>query len=407
MQDSTVPLSVSTRRAALILAFLVTGLGMATWVTRTPAIRDALGASTAQMGLILAGLSVGSLIGISLGGLCVARAGARAVIVGGLVGVFTGVATIGVSTALSSEIGVAVGLAIFGFGMGFGEIGLNVEGVDIEIALGRSVVPLLHGGYSTGTVVGALLGILANALHAPVVAHLAVIALLIAVAVVVVFRGSLPDTGRVRVAADAEAGRARAAATVSAWLDGRTVALAVIILGMALAEGSASDWLPLIVVDGFELDAVAGSLIYAFFGLAMAIGRIGGGFVIDRVGRVVVMRTCAVVAAAGIALVAFAPTFALAAVGVLLWGVGASLGFPVALSAAGDDPVHAARRASFVATAGYAAFLVGPPLLGFAGEHVTLRGAIVIVLAAVLATLFVSHAVRSQPSTEERVSLPR
>lgn len=394
-------LSVQTRRAALILAFLVTGLGMATWVTRTPAIRDALGASTAEMGLILAGLSVGSLIGISLGGLAVARLGARFVIVGGLIGVAAGVAVIGVSTGLAAGVGVAVGLALFGFGMGFGEIGLNVEGVDVEIALGRSVVPLLHGGYSVGTVLGAVLGIIANAIDAPVMLHLIVIAVLVAIAAVIVLRGNVAGTGRVVRTACGAADEATPARPASAWLNGRTLALAAIILGMALAEGSAGDWLPLIVVDGFELDAVAGSVIYAFFGLAMAIGRIGGGYVLDRVGRVVVMRACAVIAAVGIGLVAFSPNFALAAFGVLLWGVGAALGFPVALSAAGDDPVHASRRASFVATAGYAAFLVGPPLLGFVGEHFTLRGAIVIVLAAVLATIFFSHAVRPRVTASD------
>jgi len=393
-----VKISVQTRRAALILAFLVTGVGMATWVTRTPSIRDALGASTAEMGIILAGLSVGSLIGISLGGLAVARLGARFVVIGGLIGITAGIAVIGVSTGFASAIGVAVGLGLFGLGMGFGEIGLNVEGVDVEIALGRSVVPLLHGGYSVGTVVGALLGIAANAAAVPVHLHLLAVAALVAVAAVIVLRGNVAGTGRVQRAAAAVESAKK---STSSWLNARTLALAVIILGMALAEGSAGDWLPLIVVDGFQLDAVAGSLIYAFFGLAMAIGRIGGGFVLDRVGRVIVMRACAVIGAVGIGLVAFSPTFVLAAIGVLLWGVGAALGFPVALSAAGDDPVHASRRASFVATAGYAAFLVGPPLLGFVGEHFTLRGAIVIVLVAVLATLFFSNAVRSTSRTSE------
>jgi len=76
--------------------------------------------------------------------------------------------------------------------------------------------------------------------------------------------------------------------------------------------------------------------------------------------------------------------------------LGASLGFPVALSAAGDDPAHAAKRASAVATAGYAAFLVGPPILGLLGEQVGLRGAILVVMVAVLATTFFAGAVRQR-----------
>lgn len=43
---------------------LVVGLGLASWVTRTPAVRGAVDASTAQMGLILFGLSIGSIVGV-------------------------------------------------------------------------------------------------------------------------------------------------------------------------------------------------------------------------------------------------------------------------------------------------------------------------------------------------------
>ncbi len=385
------PSSPQLRRAALVTAFLVTGIGMASWVTRTPAIRDALDASTAEIGLILAALSAGSMFGIAFGAAAVARFGGRAVIVVGLASVGVGVALMAAGSMLGSAAGVAAGLAIFGFGMGFGEIGLNVEGVDVEIAMGRSVVPLLHGCYSLGTFVGALLGLAANSAGVPVVVHLGVVAAGILLSLILVIGGTVAGTGRSMRGAASEIVPERRLS----WLDRRTLALACIILGMALAEGSASDWLPLIVVDGFRLDAAAGSLIYAFFGLAMAIGRIGGGFVIDRVDRAMVMRVCAVLAAAGIALVAFSPDIVGAAFGVLMWGVGAALGFPVALSAAGDDPRFAARRASFVATAGYTAFLVGPPLLGFAAEHFTLRGAILIVLVAVLGTVAFSGALRS------------
>ena len=183
------------------------------------------------------------------------------------------------------------------------------------------------------------------------------------------------------------------------WLDRRVVGLAVIILGMALAEGSASDWLPLIVVDGYGSTAAVGSMVFAFFGFAMAIGRLSGGRGIDRFGRAPVMRVSAVVAAVGIAVVMVAPALWLAVVGVLLWGVGCSLGFPVALSAAGEDPRYAAKRASFVATAGYAAFLIGPPMLGFLGQHIGIRHAIVVVLAVVLATLFAAGATRPRVRT--------
>lgn len=410
----TVPHSLTRWRIGLMIAFAGTGVGVATWVTRTPAIRDALGATTGEMGLVIAGLSVGSIVGISVGGLLVARYGARLVVVSGMASIALGTAVMALGVVLGEGLVVSAGLALFGYGMGSGEIGNNVSGVELEIAVGRSVVPGLHGCYSLGTVVGACAGILANHVDLPVPVHLLVVTALIAVGTAWLSRQVPALTGQVRrppvdgdpvdgdpVDGDpASASRQESGSSPDrrfAWFDRRLIGLGVIILGMALAEGSAGDWLPLIVVDGFGSTAVLGSVIYAGFGAAMAIGRLGGGRVIDRFGRAPVMRTSALVAAAGIGIVVVAPNLALGAVGVLLWGIGASLGFPVALSAAGDDPLHAARRASFVATAGYAAFLIGPPALGLLGEHVGLRNAIIVVLVAVLSTIFAAGSVRRRP----------
>ncbi|WP_265520529.1 MFS transporter [Oerskovia flava] len=391
-------------RAALVVAFFGTGLGMATWVTRTPSIRDVLGASTAEMGLIIAGLSVGSVIGIGVGGLLVARRGARFVVACGMSAIVAGVLVVGLGAGLSHGLVVATGLALFGYGMGSGEIGLNVEGVELEVAVGRSVVPGLHGCFSLGIFVGGLAGLAANAAAVPVLVHMATVTLLVGAGTVWLV-GQLPArTGATARTSGADPMRGAAVPRGQRWpwFDARLLALAAIILGMALAEGSANDWLPLIVVDGYGLSESVGALVYAFFGLSMAVGRLTGGRVIDRFGRAPVMRTSAVVAAAGIAMVSFAPGPWLAAVGVLLWGLGASLGFPVALSAAGDDPEHAAKRASAVATAGYAAFLVGPPILGLLGEQVGLRAAILVVMVAVLATTLFSGAVRERPSPTHR-----
>ena len=85
---------------------------------------------------------------------------------------------------------------------------------------------------------------------------------------------------------------------------------------------------------------------------------------------------------------------------VVLWGLGAALGFPVGMSAAADDPARAAARVSAVATIGYFAFLVGPPLIGFIGDHIGLLNALLVVLVLVGIGLLVSHAAREATPTE-------
>jgi len=85
-------------------------------------------------------------------------------------------------------------------------------------------------------------------------------------------------------------------------------------------------------------------------------------------------------------------------VGVLLWGMGAALGFPVGMSAASDDPSRAPARVAVVATIGYSAFLAGPPLLGLLAEHVGYRHALLAIAVPVLIGLLVIPAARPLPT---------
>ncbi|MEV5069574.1 MFS transporter [Microbacterium sp. LMI12-1-1.1] len=378
--------SLSARRLALATLFFVPGVGIASWVTRTPDIRDLLGASTAQMGLVLFGLSLGSMIGILSSGALVARLGARPVITVGATAIVVSMPVIGIGAAVGSPFVVAAGLFLFGAGMGGGEVAMNVEGADIERVSERSFLPTLHGCFSLGTLVGAVIGIWATAAGFPVAWHLGLVGV-IALAAVMLSVPALPaHTGRahgVDTTAVTESRRAL-------WKDSRLLLIGVIILAMALAEGTANDWLPLVMVDGHGFDPALGSTIYAVFAAAMTIGRFSGGWFIERFGRPAVLSASGVFAAVGLALVIFVDHQLVAAAAVLLWGLGASLGFPVAISAAGDSGPDSAARVSLVATAGYVAFLVGPPALGFAGDEFGLRAALIIPLVFVIVAALIA-----------------
>jgi MFS family permease len=388
------------RRLSLSLMFLIPGLSLSSWVTRTPDVRDELGASTAEMGLILFGLSVGSTIGITSSGPLVARMGARPVIGGGTVLIALGVAGVGTGALTSTAALVTAGLFVFGLGGGSGEVALNVEGAEVERLLGRSVMTTLHGFFSLGTVVGASLGMLATAAGFPVQWHLLIMAG-VALALFLASFGDIPagvgrqaygsrdgdgDTGAGGEDAGAGAGR-------PLWKDTRLLLIGAVVLAMALAEGAATDWLPLLMVDGHDLDAALGSLVYVGFAAAMTVGRFCGAYFIDRFGRFLVIRTSAVSAALGLVVVIFVDHPVAAGAAVLFWGLGASLGFPVAISAAGDSGPNATARVSLVAMIAYGAFLVGPPGLGFLGDHYGLRSAMIAVLALVATAIFLAPAV--------------
>ncbi|WP_043603752.1 MFS transporter [Cellulomonas carbonis] len=388
--------ATARRRTALFTVMLAVGIGTASWVVRTPAVRDLLQASTAQMGLILFGLSVGSMTGVLSSASVVRRHGARLTIAVGAFTFAAGVGVVGVSAQLSWAPGAFAGLALVGLGIGLCEIAINVEGAAIEIASGRSVLPMLHGCFSLGTVLGAVAGIGLNAISFPVVWHLAGVAAAGAAAMAWAIPSVSADTGR---AAQGSTNGPGWRAQLAQWRHRRIAFLGAIVLALALAEGSASDWLPLLMVDGHGVSATAGSVVFAGFAAAMTVGRFAGEPLLARFGNAAVLRASALVSAAGIAVVVFSDSAVLAGFAVALWGLGAALGFPVTLSAAADsdDPTTSVAA---VAVAGYLAFLVGPPLLGFLGEHVGLRGAMLVVLVVVAAASLLTSAAQPRAAVD-------
>ncbi|MEU8671293.1 MFS transporter [Streptomyces anulatus] len=395
-------------RAALFLFMLATGVSMASWVARTPAVRDALEVSTGSMGLVLFGLSIGSMAGVLASGGLVRGHGGRRVIALGAGLLVAGLLVIAGGATLEVSAGVFGGLALFGAGMGLAEVAFNIEGAAVERALGRPVLPVLHGCFSLGTVIGALVGMGLTAVRFPVGWHLAAVAVAVAAAAVWTVRAVPAGTGREEPEAGDDGRTGGWRAQVAVWRDRRLVLIGLIVLAMAFAEGSANDWLPLLMVDGHGTSATAGSLTFMLFAVAMTTGRFTGGPLLVRYGPAAVVRASALVAAVGVALVVFSDNALLAGAAVVLWGLGASLGFPVTISAAGEGARNASARVAAVSTAGYAAFLVGPPSLGFLADHVGLRNAMVVVLVLLGGAALITRALRTPSSGagEERPGAP-
>ena len=405
-------------RNAVFVVFLLSGLCIASWVSRVPAVRDGLGLNTAEVGILIFGLSAGSIIGLICATWMLARFGARHAMITSIAITAVGLIAIGVGASLVFSFPLTfAGLALVGFGMGSVDVMMNVEAAAVEREIGKTLMPLMHACFSFGTVIGALLGAGASALRIGVAGHLVGMAALVIVGVIVAVRfiPMRPELGDIHAPltdastatdatsatrASAPAGpdwRERLRESLAVWADLRLILIGVVMLGMSFAEGSANDWIALAAVDGHDMSKTSGALIFGVFAVAMTTGRVIGGPVIDRFGRVLVLRVCAVMGVTGLLLFILAPTDGLLYVGTVLWGIGASLGFPVGISAAADDPKHAAARVSAVAIIGYTAFLVGPPVLGLLGEAVGILNALyLILLLMVLAGL-------AAPSVRERV----
>jgi predicted MFS family arabinose efflux permease len=360
--------------------FILAGVGIATVLSRVPQIRDLLHLKPGPLGVLLLMTAIGSLTSLPLSGLVVHKLGAART-----VSIMSVVSMFGVFiAAIGTEVGpvmVGAGLFFFGFGAGQWDVAMNVEAAAVEQQLDRSIMSRFHAAFSIGTVGGALVGAAMNALGVRPVFHLATVAVAVAIVAQLGTRGFMP------AGADDHASSDDRRHPLKAWTERRTLMIGLFVLCMTFAEGTGNDWLGVAAIDGYGASAALGSMAYVAFVASMTAGRWFGPHLLDRFGRVTVLRAGALCALAGVLVVVYGPALGSALAGVVLWGLGASLGFPTGMSAAADDPQHSAGRVSAVATIGYIAFLAGPSLIGAIGDHVGVLRALT-VTAGVLAVGF-------------------
>lgn len=370
-------------RTAIFTIFFVTGLGFASWASRLPSVKAVLGIDDFGVGILLFIMGAASIVGLSLANVIVARWGARRGMLFTISAFGGGVLVAGYAVQFAESFGLtAVGLSLVGLGLAGTDVMMNVEAAAVEQKFERTLMPLFHAFFSLGTVAGAGIGVAMASGGVGVAWHLwsAGIVVLIAGLVALAY---VPMHDNAQDDAPTASRRERFRALLEVWRDPRTYAIGVIMLGMAFAEGSANDWLTIAVVDGHGEEEATGAIALTVFSVAMTVFRVLGGPLVDRIGRVWTLRALSVTAAAGLILFILAPTLPIALIGVALWGAGASLGFPLGMSAAADDPTKAAASVSAAATIGYLAFLCGPPVLGWISHQIGILPTLWIIVALI------------------------
>ncbi|BCJ47143.1 MFS transporter [Actinoplanes ianthinogenes] len=380
---------------ATYAAFIGSGFAFASWASRIPQVRDQLGLDAAALGLVLLAIAAGSLLALPLSGPVVTRIGSSRTVMSMAVLLGVGLTTAALGS-LAGVVPVVIGLFLLGFANGAWDVAMNVQGTVVERRLGKSIMSRFHAGFSLGTVAGALAGAAMVAAHVSVAVHLSLVALLVVAGVIWQARHFVADHDETEPDAAGDAPRAGA---LTAWTEPRTLLIGLFVLAFAFTEGVGNDWISVAAIDGHHVSPTLGTLAFAGFLTAMTIGRWFGPGLLDRFGRTAVVRVLAVIGIAGVALFVFGPSPVYAYLGTLLWGLGASLGFPVGMSAGGDDPRRAAARVSVIASIGYCAFLGGPPTIGFLGDQVGVLRALIVVAALLTIAVLIATNVRPLPGT--------
>lgn len=358
-------------RRSVTLCFLVNGFAVASFISRVPDVQSGLGIDKATLGLVLGSLSAGVIAGLVIAGRFVDRTGSRSVT---LTGATLGVMVLAAVGWAPGPVPLALGLFVVGAGLSAMDVGMNAQAVGVERSYGRSIMVGFHGAWSVGALFAATAGGLATFLRVPVPVHLGVIAALLAGLVAL----AVPQ---LRVV-DRQTG---GPAPTFAWPRGVLFPLALVAFAAAIGEGTAGEWSGIHLRENVGVDpSRSGSAYVVYTGATLAVRLVGDRLVrIAGAARVIIVGGWA--AAAGFLLVAFVPNLPAVLVGFALVGGGLSVTVPLAFGAAGRAAEAPGRGVAAVASVGYLAFFVGPPVIGIIAETVGLPTAFAGVGVLVLA----------------------
>ena len=390
---------------AVAVMFFGNGFGMASTYSRMPGIRDQLGSSPASLAFALVCMGIGSILGMPFTGRLVERYSSRIVSLVATALFLGGCAILPLARSLPVFGGM---LLIAGVGAGVGDVAMNVQGNLVEERRRKVLMPYWHGIFSIGAVSGALGGSVAASIGLPLGWQLPSVSMVLMGVMWLATTHYVRD--RILHSNAAESVKEPIFDEPQAFAQGASVAdqeprlsfepiiilLGIVTFATALGEGAANDWLALMLVDNRGAPPAVGALTYAGFNLTMALGRFTGGVVIQHYGRVPVLRLAGALACVGVTALCLVNSTLIALLGALAWGLGLSVVFPAAMSAAGEVPKHSSRAIARVATIGYGGFLVGAPLIGFLAHTMPLDRALLAVAVVVLLIAILASAARER-----------
>ena len=336
---------------AIRVQFFVLGGAMGAWGAQVPAVKQQYGLDEQSLSVALLAAAGGAVLCLLTAGALVARFGVRRCVL--VAGMLMCAALVGV--LLSSHYGVLLSLMLLlGAASALFDVSINSDGNHLEEQARRKVMSGLHAMFSLGGMTGALAAAGLHRAGLPAPAQLAGSALLL----VPLLLWAAARMSSIR--SDSEESPAPIA-----WPRGVLLWMGLLTALCMVAEGSMYDWSALFVQQERHTDAATGALGFAAFSAAMAIGRLFGDRVRERLTSTALLRGSGALAALGMALALTVAAPWAALLGFVFVGLGLANVVPVLFAAAAQVPgVAAAHGVAAVSSVGYLGFMVGPPLIG-------------------------------------------
>jgi MFS family permease len=361
------PLATRTSAVAVTVMFAVNGMLLGGYGGSLPSLREKIGIDATQIAIMLFIGGLAGILSMQVGGRLADAIGARKVTLAVLPILIAASVTIG----LAGNFAVAVlGAVLIGLGNGAMDVAMNALGVQVESARRRPIMSFFHAFFSVGNFIGAgavlllaqLLDITGGNIVAPVMITLAVVA--------VIVLGLLIKIAPEAEVIDHKVDGVRTRIPRAAWI------LGLMALAFGLSEGTAVDWSSLHVTDVAKVDPTTGALGLIAVSGFMVVIRLLGDRLVARFGRRAVVRFGGACASLGYLTVTLVSSLPLLVAGWALVGFGVGMIAPQVYAVAGH--MGGGRVLAVVVTFGYAAFLMGPAVVGFLVNRLGIHHAMIV-----------------------------
>jgi MFS family permease len=387
-QPASFDRSPRARRLAVTVVFFLMGSASGTWAARIPEIKDALHLSAGVLGLALLGPAVGAVVAMAVVNAVLAKAKPRRVVSVMFV-------PLGVLLCVLSFVGspwqLFATLVGWGAAMGAIDVAMNTEAAALQDFVGRRIMSRFHASYSLGGLAGAGGGALAAATGMSVKVNFSIVGALV-LALGLVASSAFSKTPAKSAPGSSSSDVRPVRSPRRPKLSWSLVGLCTIAFGCFLSDGAVNNWSAVYLHSSLKAGAGLAAVAYTAFSCAMAVGRLLGDHMAERIGPVRLVRISAATATIGFAGALATGRVVVAMAGFVLLGLGMSFVVPLVFTTSSQLERPGPSLAT-VSSSGYLGLLIGPALIGGVADAVGLPAALGVIVAVCAVTTILAGAV--------------
>ncbi|MEY2636073.1 MAG: hypothetical protein RLZZ197_549 [Bacteroidota bacterium] len=366
-------------RFSIGILFFICGLNFATWATRIPDFKSFLQLSDAELGTVLMGLPIGSLVSLPIAGWLLTKYASKWI---SLMAIAMYVIVIPALSLAASAYTLFIGLFFFGMSGDIMNIAMNTQVVSLEAKMNKIIMSSFHAIFSIGLMAGAFLGGYLEKEHYSPFQHFSIIACLNMALVPFIFGNLLTD----KPVKD-ETKPASSIFNLGPYL----IVLSLIAFCGMLCEGAMADWISLYFKEYSPNSTFPITIGFSSFAAAMVIGRFMGDKISLKYGISSILVLNGLLLSVGMLITLLAPSVYFKIGGCFIIGLGISTIVPLVYSQAGNQKeIMPSIAIAGVSTIAYIGFLLGPIIIGYLSDFVGLDKALYLLVILGFVAAFIS-----------------